>query len=140
MSPTGTIETSLGFFTFTMGSATHVYLTGDVVIFNVPYRVAYHCDLIDGEWKAKDWHEPYLSRHNDHKDPSAAARNKAKDVLSKTWTDYLAAHPGMSLDAEKASIQGEIDRLDGDISELKEKLEAKRDELTAAESRLHNLN
>ena len=58
------------------------------------YHVSYHCHLVDGQWTAKDYHDPYLSRKDCfNKEASQAARNTAREALAKAWSEYLAAHP-----------------------------------------------
>ena len=144
--PTGILETTIGPVHFTMTSAEHVFLhtesgNGEVVtIRGIPYHVSYHCHLIDGDWKPNDYHDLYLSR-KDHilKDASRAACKTAQAVLTDHWTGYLAAQPELSLIAEKAKAQEEIDRITGEVADLRGKLEAKKTELSAAWKRMDNL-
>ena len=41
-----------------------------------------------------------------NKDASQAARKTARETLAKVWTEYLAAHAGLSREAEQAKAAG----------------------------------
>ena len=125
-----------------MTEAAHVYLNSDgnkgqvVTIRGIPYHVSYHCHLVDGQWTAKDYHDPYLSRKDSFsKEPSQPARNTAREVLTKAWAEYLAAHSQFSRQAEQAKAAHEVEQLNGELADLKEKAAAKAAELTAAKKR-----
>jgi len=139
--PRGNLETPIGTVSFTMTEASHVYLCSEgskgqaVTIRGIPYHVAYHCHLIDGKWGAKDWHDPYLNRKDCYKDASQPARNTAREVLAKAWTEYLAAHPDLSRQAEQAKAAHEVDQLESELADLESKATAKRKELAAAKKR-----
>ncbi len=138
--PNGTIDTSLGSFTFAMTEATHVFLRGEgTVVHTVLYNVNCHLNLVDGAWITKDWHEPSLYRQGCHKEPSQAARKTVRSVLTRVWAEYLAANPGLSLLAEKAHAQEAIDQLTGEEDELVHQVQAKRAELQAAMNYLASL-
>ena len=94
-----------------------------------------HCHLIDGKWDAKDWHDPYLNRKDCYKDASQPARNTAREVLAKVWTEYLAAHPQLSRQAEQAKAAHEVKQLESELADLESKAAAKRKELAAAKKR-----
>ena len=139
--PRGNLETAIGTVSFTMTEAGHVYLCSEgnkgqaVTIRGIAYHVAYHCHLIDGKWGAKDWHDPYLNRKDKYQEASQAARKTAREVLAKAWTEYLAAHPGLSRQAEQAKAANEVAQLESELADLKEKTAAKAAELAAAEKR-----
>ena len=143
--PQGILETSIGRVKFAMTEATHVFLHTDseerevVTIRGIPYHVSYHCHLIDGTWKAKDWHDPYLSRKDKYAEASQPARKTAAEVLSKAWTEHLAAHPELSRTADQAKAEEEIGRLASELADLQEKVSAKQAELMAANGRLATL-
>jgi hypothetical protein len=145
--PTGILATSIGTVHFTMTQANHVFLRTDsgndevVTIRGIPYHVSYHCHLIDGTWKAQTWNDLYLSR-KDHsnKDASRPACKTAEAVLTAAWTSYLADHPRLSLAAERANAQEQIDSLENEVADLNGKLAAKRDEVSAAYTRLLELD
>lgn len=139
--PRGILETPIGAVNFTMTEAAHVYLNSDgnkgqvVTIRGIPYHVSYHCHLVDGQWTAKDFHDPYLNRKDKYQDASQAARTTAREVLAKAWAEYLAAHSQLSRQAEQAKAAHEVEQLDGELSNMKEKAVAKAAELTAAKKR-----
>ena len=139
--PRGILETPIGTISFTMTEAGHVYLNSDggngqvVTIRGIPYHVAYHCHLVDGKWTARDYHDPYLSRKDCYKEASQPARNTAREVLAKAWTEYLAAHPDLSRQAEQAKAAHEVEQLEGELADLETKAAAKRKELSAAKKR-----
>jgi len=139
--PRGTLETPIGTVSFTMTEASHVYLCSEghrgqaVTIRGIPYHVAYHCHLVDGKWTARDYHDPYLSRKDCYKEASQPARNTAREVLAKAWTEYLAAHPDLSRQAEQAKAAHEVEQLEGELADLETKAAAKRKELSAAKKR-----
>lgn len=136
--PRGTLDTPIGTVNFTMTEASHVYLNSDgnhgqaVTIRGIPYHVGYHCHLVDGKWTAKDYHDPYLNRKDCYKEASQAARNTAREVLAKAWTEYLAAHPELSRQAEQAKAAHEVAQLESELADLESKAAAKRGELAAA--------
>ena len=106
--PRGILETPLGPVNFTMTEAAHVFLHTEAGTMRQSrsgesrYHVSYHCHLVDGQWTAKDYHDPYLSRKDCfNKEASQAARNTAREVLAKAWTEYLAAHPQLNRQADK---------------------------------------
>ncbi len=139
--PHGTLDTPLGTVSFTMTEASHVYLCSEgskgqaVTIRGIPYHVAYHCHFVDGKWTAKDHHDPYLSRNDCYKEASQPARNTAREVLAKAWTEYLAAHPELSRQAEQAKAAREVEQLQSELADLESKAAAKRKELSAAKKR-----
>lgn len=137
--PIGIIETPIGLVRFAMTEASHVFLHTEsrtdeaVTIRKIRYHVNFHLHLIDGAWGVKDWHEPYLSRRDTYsQDASQPARKTARDVLTKAWTEYLAAHSDLSLAAEKDKAQEAIDRANGELAELREQVKAKEAELSKA--------
>ena len=140
-SPRGILETPIGTVNFTMTEAAHVYLNSDgnqgqvVTIRGIPYHVGYHCHLVDGKWTAKDYHDPYLSRKDCYKEASQPARNTARDVLAKAWTEYLAAHPELSRQAEQAKAAQEVEQVESELAELRKQAAAKAAELAAAKKR-----
>ena len=123
--PRGILETPLGPVNFTMTEAAHVYLNSDgskgqaVTIRGIPYHCAYHCHLVDGKWTAKDYHDPYLSRKDCHKEASQAARKTAREVLANAWAEYLAAHPQLSRRAEQAKAAHEVAQLETELADLR---------------------
>ena len=139
--PRGNLETPIGTVSFTMTEASHVYLCSEghrgqaVTIRGIPYHVAYHCHLVDGKWTARDYHDPYLSRKDSYKEASRPARNTAREVLAKAWTEYLAAHPDLSRQAEQAKAAHEVEQLQSELADLESKAAAKRKELSAAKKR-----
>ena len=139
--PRGTLETPIGTVSFTMTEASHVYLCSEghkaqaVTIRGIAYHVAYHCHLVDGKWTARDYHDPYVSRKDCYKEASQPARNTAREVLAKAWTEYLAAHPDLSRQAEQAKAAHEVEQLEGELADLETKAAAKRKELSAAKKR-----
>jgi len=139
--PRGILETPLGTVNFTMTEASHVYLNSDgnqgqaVTIRGISYHVSYHVHLVDGQWTAKDFHDPYLSRKDCFKDASQAARKTAREVLATAWTEYLAAHPELSRRAEQAKAAHEVAQLESELADLESKAAAKRKELSAAKKR-----
>ena len=92
-----TLETPLGPVNFTMTEATHVFLHTEsrndeaITIRGIPYHVSYHCHLVDGQWTAKDYNNPYLSRKDCYKDASQAARNTARKTLAKAGPNTFPA-------------------------------------------------
>ena len=84
---------------------------------------------------AKDWHDPYLNRKDCYKDASQPAHNTAREVLAKTWTEYLAAHPQLSRQAEQAKAAQEVKQLESELADLESKAATKRNELSAAKER-----
>ena len=66
--PRGILQTPIGTVNFTMTEAAHVFLHTEsrnheaIIIRGIPYHVSYHCHLVDGQWTAKDYNNPYLSR------------------------------------------------------------------------------
>jgi len=139
--PRGTLETPIGTVSFTMTEASHVYLCSEghkgqaVTIRGIPYHVAYHCHLVDGKWTARDYHDPYLSRKDCYKEASQPARNTAREVLAKAWTECLTAHPDLSRQAEQAKAACEVAQLESELADLESKAAAKRKELSAARER-----
>jgi hypothetical protein len=139
--PRGILETPIGAVNFTMTETSHVYLNSDgnkgqaVTIRGIPYHVAYHCHLVDGQWTAKDWHDPYLNRKDKYQEASQPARKTAREVLATAWTEYLAAHPGLSRQAEQAKIAHEVEQLESELADLERKAAGKRDELKTAKKR-----
>ena len=140
--PRGILETPLGPVNFTMTEAAHVFLHTDsrnreiITIRGIPYHVSYHCHLVDGQWTAQDWHNPYLSRKDcSNKEASLPARNTAREVLAKAWAEYLAAHPKLGRLAEQAKAANEVKQLESELADLESKTAAKRSELAAAKKR-----
>jgi hypothetical protein len=140
--PRGILQTPLGPVNFTMTEATHVFLHTEsrndevITIRGIPYHVSYHCHLVDDQWIAKDYHDPYLSRKDCfNKEASQPARNTAREVLAKAWADYLAAHPKLSRQAEQAKAAYEVEQLQSELADLESKAAAKRRELAAAKKR-----
>jgi len=139
--PRGTLETPIGTVNFAMTEAAHVYLNSDgnkgqlVTIRGIPYHVSYHVHLVDGQWTAKDFHDPYLNRKDSYKEASQPARNTAREVLAKAWTEYLAAHPDLSRQAEQVKAAHEVAQLKSELADLESKAAAKRRELDAAKKR-----
>jgi hypothetical protein len=140
--PQGTLATPLGCVRYAMTEAGHVFLHTEsrhdeaITIRGIRYHASFHCHLINGQWGAKDWHEPYLSRKDNMKEPSQAARRTAGEVLAKAWADYLADHPSLSRKAELAKTRNEVEHLEGELTDLEEKADAKRKELADAKARL----
>ena len=137
--PRSTLDTPIGTVNFAMTEAAHVYLNSDgnkgqlVAIRGIPYHVSCHLHLVDGQWTVKDYHDPYMSRKDCfNKDASQAARKTAREVLAKSWTEYLAAHPDLSRQAEQAKAAHEVEQLQSELADLEEKAAAKRKELSAA--------
>ena len=137
--PRGILETPLGPVNFSMTEAAHVFLHTEsrnnevITIRGIPYLVSYHCHLVDGQWTAKDWHDPYLSRKDCFgKEASQPARNTAREALAKAWSEYLAAHPQLSREAEQAKAAHEVKQLESELADLESKAAAKRKELSAA--------
>ena len=139
--PRGILETPLGPVNFTMTEAAHVYLNSDgnkgqvVTIRGIPYHVSYHCHLVDGQWTAKDYHDPYLNRKDKYQEASQAARKTAREVLAKAWAEYFAAHSQLSRQAEQAKAAHEVEQLESELADLKATAAAKAAELTAAKKR-----
>jgi hypothetical protein len=139
--PRGILETPIGTVSFTMTEASHVYLNSDgnqgqaVTIRGIPYHVSYHCHLVDGQWTAKDWHNPYLDRKDKYQEASQPARKTAREVLAKAWTEYLVAHPGLGRQAEQAKAAHEVEQWESELADLKATAAAKAAELTAAKKR-----
>jgi len=140
--PRGILETPLGPVHFTMTEATHVYLHTEsrndevITIRGIPYHVSYHCRLVDGQWTAEDYNNPYLSRKDCfNKEASLPARNTARELLAKAWADYLAAHPKLGRQAEQAKAAHEVEQLQSELADLESKAAAKRKELSAAKKR-----
>jgi len=139
--PRGILETPLGPVNFTMTEAAHVFLHTEsrnneaITIRGIRYHVSYHCHLVDGQWTAKDYHDPYLSRKDCFNKASQPARNTARGVLAKAWTEYLAAHPKLSRQAEQAKAAHEVKQLANELADLESKAAAKRKELSAAKKR-----
>ena len=140
--PRGILQTPLGPVNFTMTEATHVFLHTEsrndevITIRGIPYHVSYHCHLVDGQWTAKDYHDPYLSRKDCfNKEASQPARTTAREVLAKSWAEYLDAHPKLSRQAEQAKAAHEVKQLESELADLESKATAKRKELSAAKKR-----
>jgi hypothetical protein len=139
--PRGILKTPIGAVNFTMTESAHVYLNSDgnkgqvVTIRGIPYHVSYHCHLVDGQWTAKDYHDPYLNRKDKYQEASQAARKTAREVLAKAWAEYLAAHSQLSRQAEQAKAAHEVEQLEGELADLKATAAAKAAELTAAKKR-----
>jgi hypothetical protein len=140
--PRGILETPLGPVHFTMTEAAHVFLHTEsrdneaITIRGIRYHVSYHCHLVDGQWTAKDYHDPHLSRKDCfNKEASQSARNTAREVLAKAWVEYLAAHPKLSRQAEKAKAAHEVKQLESELADLESKAAAKGKELSAAKKR-----
>ena len=142
--PEGTLVTSVGTVNYVMTQADHVYLRTEsatdqaITVYGVRYHVGFHCYLIDGQWKAKDCHEPYLSRKGPG-EASNAARKKARQVLSDAWTGYLAGCPGLTRRAALARADSDITKLEEELATLEENTAAKRGELEAARMRRSTL-
>jgi hypothetical protein len=137
--PRGILETPLGPVHFAMTEAAHVFLHTEsrnneaITIRGIPYHVSYHCHFVDGQWAAKDYHDPYLSRKDCfNKEASQAARNTAREALAKAWSEYLAAHPKLSRQAEQAKAAHEVKQLESELADLESKAAAKRKELAVA--------
>ena len=129
---TETIDTPLGQVDFTMTSADHVCLSSlKIVVNTVLYAITFHLHLIDGVWGYKDWHEPYLRRPN-YAEPTPAARKKCREVLIKAWTEHLAAHPELSLAAERVKAQADVDHLYSEENDQYNKLSETRAKLRVA--------
>ena len=144
--PRGKLETPIGTVNFAMTQADHVFLNTDsqegmvIVIRQIPYHLGFHCYLVDGQWKAKDWHDPYLSRKDSYaKETSQAARNTAREILSKAWTEYLAANPTLTRAAALAHAQEIVERLRGELADLEQKAKDKKAETKAAEKSLKEI-
>jgi len=125
-----------------MTEAAHVFLHTEsrndeaITIRGIRYHASYHCHLVDGQWTAKDYNNPYLSRKDCfNKEASPPARNTAREVLAKAWADYLAAHPKLSRQAEQAKVAHEVKQLESELADLESKAAAKRKELSAAKKR-----
>lgn len=135
-STTGILNTKIGNVAFTMTQADHVYLRTEsgesVIVRGIPYHVSYHCYLIDGQWKAKDYHDPYVSRRDILKDASHAARKTIAEVLAAAWVDYLGKNPQASNQADLNHALEVKDRLAEEVAELEAKLRVKQGELRAA--------
>ena len=137
--PRGILTTPIGTVNFTMTEAAHVFLHTEsrnnetVTIRGIPYHVSCHLHLVDGQWTVKDYHDPYMSRKDCfNKDASQAARKTAREILAKVWTEYLAAHAGLSREAEQAKAAEQVERLESELADLESKAAAKRTELAAA--------
>ena len=140
--PRGTLQTPLGPVNFAMTEAAHVFLHTEsrnheaIIIRGIPYHVSYHCHLVDGQWTAEDYNNPYLSRKDRFsKEASQPARKTAREVLAKAWADHLAAHPQLSRQAEQAKAAREVAQLDSELADMESKAAAKRKELSAAKKR-----
>jgi len=140
--PQGTLATPLGCVRYAMTEAGHVFLHTEsrhdeaITIRGIRYHVSFHCHLIDGQWGAKDWHEPYLSRKDTMKEASQAARKTAGEALARAWASYLADHPRLSRKAELAKTRNEVEHLESELADVEEKAAAKRKELADAKARL----
>jgi len=138
MEPTGILETPLGNVTYVMTQADHVFLrtesTNDdsITVNRVHYHVCFHVNLVDGKWVALNWNEPYLSRKGNYAEATLAARKTTREVLTKAWTEYLAAHPELTGYAALAHAKKELDKLEEEADELKKSLCAKLVEVRAA--------
>lgn len=139
--PRGILETPLGPVHFTMTEAAHVYLHTEgrnneaITIRGIRYHVGYHCRLVDGQWTAENYNNPYLSRTECHKEASQPARNTAREALAKAWAAYLTAHPNLSRQAEQAKALQEVKQLESELADLEKKVAAKRRELAVAKER-----
>lgn len=125
--PNGILKTPLGEFSFIWNSADHAYIAADEVIVNsVPYKVHFHIHLVEGEWKRKDWHEPYLNRTDDKRwsvDASPKARQKVYEVVCEAWTKFANENKILGLKAEAHRLTEEIEKCDTAIEELLYNLE-----------------
>jgi hypothetical protein len=146
MHTSGTLDTPIGTVRFVMTEASHVFLHTEsrtdeaIVIRKIRYHIGFHLHLIDGAWTTNDWHEPSLSRKDTFpSDASQPARKTAREVLTKAWTEYLAANPGLSNVAERAHAQEKIVHLVDEVAELLAKLDTKNGELTSARQYLASL-
>jgi hypothetical protein len=140
--PTGIVPTPLGAIRFTMTEAAHVFLhtesrDGEVIIIRgIPYHCSYHCRLIDREWTAEDYNNPYLSRKDVfNKEASQAARAVARRDLATAWSEYLAAHSDLSRQAEQASMAEQVESLESELADLRKKTADKAAELQAAKKK-----
>lgn len=156
----GVFETPFGVLKFAVTNADHVYIDGrptpkdgsvrsgiyakePVTINRVLYHLSAHLHRKpDGTWDAKDSREIYLSRPGSSKafDYSLAAVQKARTVLSATWTKYASEHPDLFCPAQLGHLNNDIMRLDTEIAEKEKELadlKVKRDALLEKESALN---
>ena len=137
--PKGNLVTPIGPIHFCMTQADHVFLHTEnelITIRGIPYHVSYHCYLIGGQWTAKDWYEPHLSRKDRYLEPSLAARKTARTTLAKAWAEHLTAHPELSRQAALARAESEVEKLADELESLEQKVNEKRKELAAAKKML----
>jgi hypothetical protein len=135
MTPTiGLIETKIGTVRYNMTNGDHVYLCSvdgaRVTIRGIPYHVAYHLNLIEGEWNGQDHHALYLDRKDDwRKQTSTPARKTAAEILAAAWAAFIVEHPDLIGTATGEKLAEEETKLAEEVAGLEEKLAAKRKEL-----------
>ena len=124
--PRGILETPIGAVNFTMTEAAHVYLQSEsrnkgqvVTIRGIPYHVSYHCHLVDGQWTAKDYHDPYLNRKDSiERRPAKRPARRPARCWQRLGAEYLAAHPKLSRQAEQAKAAHEVKQLESELADL----------------------
>lgn len=142
--PTGTLNTQIGPVRYTMTKGDHVHLhTNEVglTVRGIQYSVGFHCYLIDGVWKARDYRETYASRRDkSFADASPAACKTIGDTLAAAWAECIAEHPDFINAATRDHLEEEINRLvdkvddvRGTLKSLEAELKEKRKALTTLE-------
>lgn len=139
--PTGQLQTLIGTVNYTYTQADHVYIGTEsrrdeaITIRGVPYHLSCHLYLIGGQWTTENRTDLYLTRRDrPGTDASLPARNTAKEVLCKAWTDYLAERPELTRAAAAANAKSLIITLARELDELENQASAKRTELEAVKT------
>lgn len=132
--PSDTVALSFGNVQYAWTEAKHVHISTSngnyVAVRGVEYHIGVHLFLIDGQWQLRNFHDLYASRssYNKHwnKPVSESARKVILEQCTAFWTGFVSAHPMLGHKAERSMLQGNVERLEEEITEIESTLDAKR--------------
>lgn len=144
----GEFASTIGKVRYAITSATHVSISGSVVLRQIPYRVHLHLFRHnDGKWytqeegKNPDYGNPYLNREDDkrwEKEPSQAAKHSIRDTLIAAWEGFINIFPEKLPEAGLLNLQGQIASKAEECQAAENKLVELRAELAKLREQLPN--
>jgi len=122
------LETKLGRVKLAITDADHIHARGCITVNRVPCSVGLHVfRQADNTWATRDRNDLYLSRSDNFKDASRAARMRAAVALSGAITEWAQDNAELFTVAQDAHVNNEVLRIDAEL----EKLHVQVDKLVA---------
>jgi len=138
-----TFNTPFGPLRYSLTDACHVYIATDedyILINGVSYHATIHLyRQADGKWDVRNYNECYLAReHAQMRNVSDAARNKFRNTVTETWSNFVT---------DEIRVEAEAERLDkaensilSDIKDAEQVLAGARKELSNARALAKDLS